>query len=177
MVPSKPAQYAGLGAVVCVGVVTARPPCRTMPLAPPPPSLWRKALTTMTQHTVRIWDLPTRIFHWALAACIVGLVITANGETPWSGISAWATMVLALLVFRLVWGLVGALVAFFGVPVLARAAAAWYLVHPIRGRHWTQPAGRVVGVRAAGRAGSPVGTGLPACDEIAFAGPLTQPVS
>jgi cytochrome b len=26
--------------------------------------------------TLRIWDLPTRLFHWLLAACIVGLVIT-----------------------------------------------------------------------------------------------------
>ena len=32
----------------------------------------------MTQHSVRIWDLPTRLFHWALAACVIGLVITAK---------------------------------------------------------------------------------------------------
>ena len=29
-------------------------------------------------HTVRIWDLPTRLFHWLLALCVIGLVITAN---------------------------------------------------------------------------------------------------
>ena len=27
---------------------------------------------------VRIWDLPTRLFHWALALSVVGLVITGN---------------------------------------------------------------------------------------------------
>ena len=29
-------------------------------------------------HTVRVWDLPTRIFHWSLAAVIVGSLISAN---------------------------------------------------------------------------------------------------
>ena len=31
-----------------------------------------------TPHTVRIWDLPTRIFHWTLAASVIALVITAK---------------------------------------------------------------------------------------------------
>ena len=58
--------------------------------------------------TVRIWDLPTRLFHWALAACIVGLVVTAKvgGEAMnWHFRLAYA--VFTLLVFRLLWGLVG----------------------------------------------------------------------
>ena len=29
-------------------------------------------------YPVRVWDLPTRLFHWALAAAVVGLVITGN---------------------------------------------------------------------------------------------------
>ena len=36
-------------------------------------------------HTVRVWDLPTRLFHWALVGCVVGLVITGNsfsGDKP-----------------------------------------------------------------------------------------------
>ena len=27
---------------------------------------------------VRVWDLPTRVFHWLLAASVVGLVITGH---------------------------------------------------------------------------------------------------
>ena len=27
---------------------------------------------------VRIWDLPTRLFHWLLAACVIALVITGQ---------------------------------------------------------------------------------------------------
>ncbi|MBN9324753.1 MAG: cytochrome B, partial [Delftia acidovorans] len=30
------------------------------------------------KHKVRIWDLPTRLFHWLLAATVVGLVVTAK---------------------------------------------------------------------------------------------------
>ena len=29
-------------------------------------------------HSVRIWDLPTRLFHWSLAACVIGLFISAK---------------------------------------------------------------------------------------------------
>jgi cytochrome b len=57
---------------------------------------------------VRVWDLPTRIFHWLLAACFAGLV--ATGE--WGGSAMeWhfrlGYAVLTLLAFRLLWGFVG----------------------------------------------------------------------
>ena len=31
----------------------------------------------------RVWDLPTRAFHWLLAACVVGLVITGKVGGDW----------------------------------------------------------------------------------------------
>lgn len=58
--------------------------------------------------TVRIWDLPTRLFHWALAACVIGLVITGNvggNAMVWHFRLGYA--VLTLLLFRLAWGFVG----------------------------------------------------------------------
>lgn len=59
-------------------------------------------------HQVRVWDLPTRLFHWALVGCVVGLVVT--GEVGGNAM-VWhfrlGHAVLALLVFRLVWGFVG----------------------------------------------------------------------
>ncbi|QDL56343.1 cytochrome b/b6 domain-containing protein [Rhodoferax aquaticus] len=57
---------------------------------------------------VRVWDLPTRLFHWGLAACVVGLVITGQiggGAMEWHFRLGFA--VLSLLVFRIVWGFVG----------------------------------------------------------------------
>lgn len=59
-------------------------------------------------HTVRVWDLPTRVFHWALAACVIGLVTTGyiGGDAmPWHGRIGYA--VGSLLMFRLLWGFLG----------------------------------------------------------------------
>jgi len=57
---------------------------------------------------VRVWDLPTRVFHWSLAACFVGLVVTSevgNDAMAWHFRFGYA--VLALVMFRLVWGFIG----------------------------------------------------------------------
>lgn len=58
--------------------------------------------------TVRIWDLPTRFFHWALAFCVLGLFVTAElGGNAMVWHFRFGFGVLTLLLFRLVWGLVG----------------------------------------------------------------------
>lgn len=57
---------------------------------------------------VRIWDLPTRLFHWSLVVCVVGSIIAANmgGNTlAWHFRFGYA--ILTLLLFRLAWGFVG----------------------------------------------------------------------
>ncbi len=57
---------------------------------------------------VLIWDLPTRLFHWLLTACVLGLVITGNlggNVMVWHFLFGYA--VLSLLLFRLVWGFLG----------------------------------------------------------------------
>jgi len=62
----------------------------------------------MPTHTIRIWDLPTRLFHWLLAASVVALVVTAKvGGNAMVWHFRLGYVVLALLAFRLVWGLVG----------------------------------------------------------------------
>lgn len=56
----------------------------------------------------RVWDLPTRVFHWLLALCVIGLVITGKvGGNAIEWHMRLGHLVLALLAFRLVWGLVG----------------------------------------------------------------------
>jgi len=57
---------------------------------------------------VRIWDWPTRIFHWTLAILIVALVITGNvggNAMVWHFRCGYA--VLSLLIFRFIWGFCG----------------------------------------------------------------------
>ena len=57
---------------------------------------------------ILVWDLPTRLFHWLLVVLLAASFVTAKtgGNAmqyhEWSGI-----MILALLVFRMIWGFVG----------------------------------------------------------------------
>lgn len=62
--------------------------------------------TSELKHRVRVWDLPTRLFHWLLAAAVIGMFVTGYlGALDWH--MRLGCAVLALLLFRLVWGLVG----------------------------------------------------------------------
>jgi len=61
---------------------------------------------------VPIWDLPTRLFHWALAGLVGFSWWTA--ETHRDDLHIWSGMaVLTLLIFRILWGFVGASTARF----------------------------------------------------------------
>jgi cytochrome b len=58
---------------------------------------------------VKVWDLPTRLFHWLLV-CLVVIGIWTGFVTPewWMGVHVWAGYgLVALMVFRLVWGVFG----------------------------------------------------------------------
>jgi len=59
----------------------------------------------------KLWDLPTRIFHWMLAGLILTAWLTAGRQWAWHRWSGYA--VLGLIVFRLYWGLVGGSTARF----------------------------------------------------------------
>lgn len=77
----------------------------------------------MTMTPVRIWDLPTRLFHWGLAAGIVGSIASIKtGHTDWHFRCGY--LILTLLLFRLVWGFVGPRYARFS-SFPPRLAAAW----------------------------------------------------
>nr|MCU0941443.1 cytochrome b/b6 domain-containing protein [Hydrogenophaga sp.] len=79
-------------------------------------------------HTIRIWDLPTRLFHWLLAFCVVGLVVTGNVGGAWM---EWhlrlGYAVVALLVFRVCWGFIGGRWSRFASFVYSPASLVRYL--------------------------------------------------
>jgi len=126
----------------------------------------------------RIWDLPTRVFHWTLSAVVVGLIATGLG-----GIMEWhfrlGYAVLALLLFRLLWGFVGGRWSRFASFFYGPGSVVAYL----RGRadpnhvigHTPLGALSVFAVLAV--LALQVATGLVADDEISAAGPLTRFVS
>lgn len=57
--------------------------------------------------SVRVWDLPTRIFHWSLALSFFGAYLLAESERVRHLHVMFGYTVLALVAFRLVWGFLG----------------------------------------------------------------------
>ncbi len=129
---------------------------------------------------VRIWDLPTRVFHWLLVACVVGLVVTGNiGGSVMQWHFRLGYTVLALLLFRLVWGFVGGRWSRFLVFVRSPGVVLRYLkgqsTPEMEAGHNPLGALSVLGLLAVGLV--QVGTGLFSDDEIFNTGPLAHLVS
>lgn len=63
----------------------------------------------MLAHTraIRVWDLPTRIFHWSLVASFAIAFLTAESEKVRDIHVAAGYTLAGLIVFRLLWGFVG----------------------------------------------------------------------
>ncbi|HOB96324.1 MAG TPA: cytochrome b/b6 domain-containing protein [Aquabacterium sp.] len=127
----------------------------------------------------RVWDLPTRLFHWLLAASVIGLVVTAKiGGNAMVWHIRLGLLVLALLGFRLVWGLVGGRWSRFASFIYAPATALRYLRGEHRpGDHFEvghSPLGAFSVFALIGLLLVQVATGLVADDEIATTGPLNR---
>ena len=76
---------------------------------------------------ILVWDLPTRLFHWLLAASFAGSWLTAESER-WRDVHVVLGYTFAgLIVFRLLWGLIGSRYARFSSFVKGPSAVARYL--------------------------------------------------
>lgn len=83
---------------------------------------------------IRVWDAPTRVFHWLMVLSFAGAYLTAESER-WRLVHVSLGYTLAgLVVFRLVWGLVGTRHARFASFVRGPAAVAQYLRSLVAGR-------------------------------------------
>ncbi len=132
--------------------------------------------------SVRVWDLPTRLFHWVLALTVIGSVATGQvGGNAMFWHTRLGLLVLALLVFRLVWGFVGGYWSRFASFLYGPRSVMAYL------RGDSGPGGRYaighspIGAMSVwallGLLVLQVATGLVADDEIATTGPLNRFVS
>lgn len=75
---------------------------------------------------VLVWDAPTRVFHWLMVLCFAGSWLSSEGER-WLGVhlTLGYTMV-ALVAWRVFWGLVGTRYARFGNFIRGPKAIARY---------------------------------------------------
>lgn len=121
---------------------------------------------------IRVWDLPTRVFHWTLALCVVGSFVTVKiggNAMVWHG--RIGVTVVGLLAFRLVWGVVGSTYARFSRFVRGPRAIRDYLRGQWQGAGHN-PLGALSVLAMLGTLMLLVATGLFANDDIAFEGPL-----
>lgn len=121
---------------------------------------------------IRVWDLPTRLFHWLLAVCVFGAFISAQiggNAMVWHG--RFGVTVVGLLVFRLVWGFIGSTYARFLQFIKGPSAILAYLRGQWHGEGHN-PLGALSVIGLLGTLLLLVATGLFANDDIAFEGPL-----
>jgi cytochrome b len=131
---------------------------------------------------VRVWDLPTRTFHWLLAACVIGSVISAKiGGNAMVWHFRLGYVVFTLLAFRILWGLVGGRWSRFASFLYAPATLVRYLRGQSRPEEHLDvghsPLGALSVFGLLALLATQVGTGLFADDDISNTGPLIKFVS
>lgn len=131
----------------------------------------------MNSTRFRLWDLPIRIFHWALVLGIAAAFVSGQlGGNLIDVHGKIGIVIVGLIAFRLVWGMLGSTYArfaeFFPTPAKIRA----YLRGEWHGEgHNPLGAFSVFGLLSL--VALQVGTGLFSNDDIAFVGPLFDLVS
>jgi cytochrome b len=128
---------------------------------------------------VRVWDWPTRLCHWLLALAVSGAVVTAKvGGDVIDWHFRLGYLICALLLFRLLWGVVGGRWSRFSSFVRAPGTIWRYLRGQV-GPHEQldvghNPLGSLSVLALLGLLLIQVGSGLIADDEIASTGPLVR---
>ena len=128
-------------------------------------------------NAVRVWDLPTRLFHWTLAACVVGSVITGYiGGAVMTWHARIGYVILTLLLFRIVWGFIGGRWSRFASFLYSPASVINYLRGKPHPDHLIghNPLGSASVFAMLAFLAAQVATGLIGDDEISFTGPLNR---
>ncbi len=95
------------------------------------------------ENTIQVWDILIRTFHWSLVVSFVIAYFTAEEENIWHIYSGYA--VLGLIIFRVIWGLIGSKYARFGNFIYSPGVVIQYIKELIekRPKHYVghNPAG------------------------------------
>ncbi|GAA4401010.1 cytochrome b/b6 domain-containing protein [Quisquiliibacterium transsilvanicum] len=130
------------------------------------------------QEKIRVWDLPTRLFHWALAICLAGSLVSVNlggNAVGWHFRFGYA--MLALLLFRVAWGFVGPRYSRFASFPPSPAAALRHLRGEGVDRPGHSPLAALSVYALLLALAIQAGTGLFANDAIMWDGPLKNLVT
>ncbi len=130
-----------------------------------------------TTSTGRLWDFPTRAFHWSLVILIGWEWASSHLGGNWMTYHMWGGyIVLMLIIFRVMWGFIGSTTARFS-SFLASPKRTWRYLMTLRGhQHHANPGHNPLGgwavVAFLLALAIQAGTGLFATDDILNAGPL-----
>lgn len=128
--------------------------------------------------TIRIWDLPIRLFHWLLAACVLGSFVTVKMGGFWMDYHfLFGYAIVALLIFRLIWGIAGPRHARFAHFLRGPRSVYGYLRGKAVPSAGHSPLGALSVVAMLAAITVQVVTGLFANDGIMSEGPLVSQVS
>ena len=131
----------------------------------------------MTTRRIKLWDLPTRVFHWLLVIAVGAALITGNvggAAIEWHG--RIGLSIVGLIVFRVVWGLIGSSHARFASFLPTPASITAYLRGQWRGIGHN-PLGALSVFALLALIALQLCTGLFGNDDIAFNGPLFALIS
>jgi cytochrome b len=127
---------------------------------------------------IRVWDLPIRLFHWLLAACILASFITVKiGGNAMEIHARVGYCVLALIIFRICWGLIGSYHARFINFVPSPRGLVSYVLGKSKAGLGHNPLGALSVIALIISVGVQATTGLFANDDIMFEGPFAKYVS
>jgi cytochrome b len=126
----------------------------------------------MNNQRIRVWDLPTRLFHWTLAISVTVAIVTGKAG---GNLIDWhariGILIVGLIAFRIVWGVLGSTYARFAQFVPTPAKIRAYLRGELRAEGHN-PLGALSVFALLGLLIVQTATGLVSNDDIAFYGPL-----
>jgi cytochrome b len=99
------------------------------------------------KQSILVWDFPTRVFHWLLVVCFAGAWLTSESERLQMIHYAFGYSACALVIFRLVWGLIGTRYARFTQFIKGPKQILIHFKGTLSGNHATvghNPAGGLV---------------------------------
>jgi cytochrome b len=130
-----------------------------------------------SEQKIQVWHAPTRLFHWLTAALVLAAYVTWRLDwMDWHAKAGYA--VLALVIFRLLWGVVGSDTARFSRFVTSPRRAFHHLKHALRREPDHQvghnPAGAWMVLLLLALLLGETLSGLYVANDVADQGPLTE---
>lgn len=129
---------------------------------------------------IKVWDAPTRLFHWSLVLLFAGMWFSGKQGGDWLHYHIWCGEAIAvLLLFRLIWGVLGSETARFSQFVKGPATIRLYLRGELPEPLGHNPLGGLMVLALLAVLLLQVGSGLFASDvdSYTFDGPLAKLIS